>query len=534
MSEVQTPTPPEPPRQPPRAALRRRRFSFVWLIPLVALGIAGYLGYRTVMERGPLLTLTFSTADGLAEGQTQVKYKAVQLGTVESIDLSRDNSKVIVSVRMNHVGQRFLNSHARYWVVRPRLTAGDLTGFETLISGAYIAVDPGVPGGTYQSQFTGLEQPPGVQSNEPGRTYVLMADNIGTLDTGSPIYYRDVQVGEVLGYDLGNGLGPVKVSAFVRAPWDDLVKPGTRFYDSSGIIAELRNGGFHIEFQSLSAVLTGAVTFELPQEAEGQPPAEDNATFKLYGSETDAEAADFQTNVKVVSYFESSVAGLAKGAAVDILGIQVGQVTDVRLVVDARTGSARVRVEMDLQPERVVGLNSPELRAALPADVVRRMVSDGMRVELDTASFVTGQKIVSLVKVPGAPRARVTMEGDAMVLPSENGGLDATIANLSDITAKIDRMPLQQIGENVNRLLVTTNHTVASTNVRQTLQALTQTLETANQTLGTVNDDYGTDSDFQRNLAQLLAEAQDTLRSVKQFTDYLNRNPQSLLLGRGP
>jgi len=202
--------------------------------------------------------------------------------------------------------------------------------------------------------------------------------------------------------------------------------------------------------------------------------------------------------------------------------------------VDARTGSARVRVEMDLQPERVVGLNSPELRAALPADVVRRMVSDGMRVELDTASFVTGQKIVSLVKVPGAPRARVTMEGDAMVLPTENGGLDATIANLSDITAKIDRMPLQQIGENVNRLLVTTNHTVASTNVRQTLQALTQTLETANQTLGTVIDDYGTDSDFQRNLAQLLAEAQDTLRSVKQFTDYLNRNPQSLLLGRGP
>ena len=133
MSEAQSPPPPASPRPPPRAALRRRRFSFVWLIPLVALGIAGYLGYRTILERGPLLTLRFSTAEGLADGQTQVKYKAVQLGTVEGIDLSPDNNSVIVRVRMNHVGERFLNSHARFWVVRPRLTPGDLSGFETLV-----------------------------------------------------------------------------------------------------------------------------------------------------------------------------------------------------------------------------------------------------------------------------------------------------------------------------------------------------------------------------------------------------------------
>jgi paraquat-inducible protein B len=189
---------------------------------------------------------------------------------------------------------------------------------------------------------------------------------------------------------------------------------------------------------------------------------------------------------------------------------------------------------MDLQPERVVGVNGPELKDTVPEDVVRQMVAQGVRAELDTASFVTGQKIVSLDKVPGAGRARVTVEGDALVMPSVNGGLDATIANLADITAKIDKMPLTQIGENVNRLLVTTNHTVASTNVKQTLQALTTTLDTANQTLGTVNQDYGTDSDFERSLAQLLAEARDTLRSVKQLTDYLDRNPQSLLLGRGP
>jgi paraquat-inducible protein B len=501
----------------------------------VALVIAGYLGYRTVLEQGPLLTLTFSTAEGLASGQTEVKYKAVQLGTVESIDLSADNETVVVKVRMNHVGRRFLNSHARFWVVRPRLTPGDLSGLDTLVSGAYIAVDPGTPGGVYQDHFVGLEQPPGVRSNEPGRTYVLKADNIGSLDTGSPVYYRDVQVGEVLGYDLGNGLGPVTLRIFVHQPWDDLVRSRTHFYNSSGITAALEGGGFHIEFQSLQAILTGGVTFELPQEADNDPPSPEGSVYPLYEDRSEAEAAGYQTNVKVVAYFETSVSGLVKGAPVEILGIQVGQVTDVKLLVDPLKGTAKVRVAMDLQPERVVGVGGVAPTDLDPKVVLGNMVNQGVRAELDTGSFITGQKIISLAKVPGAGKAKLTMEGDALVLPSVPGGLDNVLANLSDISGKLDKIPFQQIGNNVNRLLVTTNRTVESTNVRATLQALTDTLRTANATLESVNQDYGSDSDFERNLEQLLQEANDTLRSVKQLSDYLDRHPQSLVFGRsGP
>jgi paraquat-inducible protein B len=532
MSEAQTPPPPAPPA-PPRAALRRRRFSFVWVIPLVALVIAGYLGYRTVLQQGPLLTLTFSTAEGLAAGQTQVKYKAVQLGTVESIDLSKDNQTVVVRVRMTHVGSRFLESHARFWVVRPRLTPGDLSGLDTLVSGAYIAVDPGGAGGRYQDRFVGLEQPPGVRSNEPGRTYVLTADNIGTLDTGSPVFYRDVQVGEVLGYSLGNGLGPVTVNVFVHAPWDDLVKARSHFYNSSGVTASLQGGGFHIEFQSLQAIISGGVTFELPPEADQDTPSPNGAVFPLYPSKDEAETAGYQTNVKIVAYFESSVAGLVKGAPVEILGIQIGQVTGVRLLVDPYKGTARVRVAMDLQPERVVGKAAFRAQNIDPATVMRNMAAAGVRVQLGTGSFVTGQKIITLAKVPGAGRAAVMMEGDALVLPSADGGLDATIANIADISGKLDKIPFEQIGKNLNRLLVTTNHTVASTNVQATLKALDATLQAATATLSSVNQDYGSDSDFQRNVQQLLNEANDTLRSIKQLSDYLDRHPQSLVFGRG-
>jgi paraquat-inducible protein B len=314
-----------------------------------------------------------------------------------------------------------------------------------------------------------------------------------------------------------------------------LVKSHSHFYNSSGISASLQGGGFHIEFQSLQAIVSGGVTFDLPQEADNDPASPNGAVFPLYASADEAEAAGYQTNVKVVAYFETSASGLVKGAPVDILGIQVGQVTDVKLLVDPRTGAAKVRVAMDLQPERVVGRGGLKGGEPEPEAVMANMVNQGVRAELDTGSFITGQKIITLAKVPGAGRASVTEEGDALVLPTTTAGLDNVLANLSDISTKLDKIPFQQIGNNVNRLLVTTNHTVQSTNVKATLQALTQTLQAADATLEAVNQDYGNDSDFQRNIVQLLQQANDTLQSVKQLTDYLDRHPQSLVFGRsGP
>jgi paraquat-inducible protein B len=529
MSET---APPAPAPAPPPARLRQRSFSFVWLIPIIAAAIAAYLGYRTVLQQGPLMTLTFVTAEGLEAGQTQVKYKAVALGTVESIDLSPDNQRVVVKVRMSNVGRRFLTSHARFWVVRPRFTPSDLSGLDTLVSGAYIAVDPGTPGGAYQDSFTGLEEPPGVRSNEPGSTYVLKAENIGALDTGSPVYFRDVQVGEVLGYDIGDGIGPVTINIFVRAPFNRLVRPQSHFWDSSGVSAVLQNGDFHIEFQSLEAIISGGITFDLPPDAANNTPSANNAVFPLFGSKADADAAGYQNNVPMVSYFTSSVSGLNRGAPVNILGIQVGEVTGVTLVVDPETGNAKVRVAMDLQPDRVVDAGIIANAGVNPEGVVQNMVNQGMRVELETGSYVTGEKVIALTKVPGAPKVKLTYENGVLVIPSEAGGLDNAIANLTDISGKLDKIPFQKIGDNLNRLLVTANHTIGGPQVKQSLASLNQTLKTANATLSGVNQDYGDDSDFQRSLTQLLAEADAALESIRQLTAYLNAHPQSLLLGR--
>jgi paraquat-inducible protein B len=534
MSETEPPAPAAPTHDPapPRAQMRRSRgFSFVWLIPLIAAAIAGYLAYQTLLQRGPLLTLSFDNADGLETGQTQVKFKNVALGTVESVDLSQDNSHVVIQVRMNEAGKRLLTDRARFWVVRPRFTSGDISGLDTLVSGAYIAIDPGAAGGRYTTNFTGLEAPPGVRSDEPGQTYLLKARNIGSLNTGSPVFYRDVQVGEVLGYDIGDGLGPVNVSIFVRAPFDKLVRGESHFWNSSGVTASLTGGGFHLEIQSLQAVFSGGVTFDLPPQAMNSPPSPNNATFPLYESEAEAQSAGYQTKIPLVSYFASSVSGLEKGAPLDMLGIQIGEVTDVRLLIDPLKGTAKVRVAMEIQPERVFAKDD-FAKGLGPQAVLQQLVNQGLRTQIDTASYVTGQKIVSLVIAHNAPPVKLTEEDGALVLPSQSGGLDSTLASVAVISAKLEKVPFDKIGDNLNKLLITTNNTIGGQQMQQAIKSLSATLQSAKATLQTINQQYGGDSEFQYNLGQLLTQANAALRSIRQLTDYLDRHPEALLRGR--
>lgn len=522
---------PEKHHLPPRAKLRRQSFHVVWLVPIVAAIIAGYLGYRTIMEQGPVLTLSFTNADGLQAGQTQVKYKAVALGTVESIDLAKDNSDVIVKVRMNNVGRRFLNSNARYWVERPRLNFSDLSGIETIVSGAYISVDPGKPGGHYQNQFVGLEQPPGVRSDEPGHTYTLKAYNLGSISSGSPVFYRDVIVGEVLGYDIGNGLGPIKISIFIRSPFDNLVRQDSRFWDSSGVAFGIKGGVLQLQLQSLQALVAGGVTFNLPRAAQDEKPSLDGAQFHLYESKQEAEASAYNDQIKVVTYVTTDVSGLTAGSPVNALGVQIGDVTGVDLVVDTNTGQAKVRVTMELQPQRLTALkDSNKFKDSLA--MFQLFVDKGMRVEIGTANYITGQKEMSLVNEPNSPPVKVTREGDAIVLPFKSGGLDAILANATDITEKVDQMPFQQIGDNLNKLLKTANGTLGSAQTQELIKQLSATLKTANTTLQGLNQGFGQDSDFQRSLQQILNQAASTLQSLQALTNYLNQHPQAVIFGR--
>ena len=560
-----TSPPPSDPNQAaaPQAHVRRRSaFSFVWILPLVAAVVGAYLAFTTLSQRGPEIVISFKGADGLVAGQTKVRHKAVDLGTVTSIRLAGDMSRVIVHVRMNSEANPYLTDRARFWVVRPRLSASNISGLETLISGGYIEMDPGEKGGQKQTEFTGLETPPGVRSDEPGTTFVLTTPRIGSLGSGSPVFYRDISVGEVLGYHLPEGNGLITVDVFVRAPYDKWVRTATRFWNASGVNIAFGGSGLHVELESIQAVLSGGVAFNTPEDGRDSASAKQDAKFTLFASESAADTASYKQRIQTVMYFQASTTGLAEGSPVQIYGQQIGTVMDIRLELDPVNASARVRIAAEIQPERLRAIGG-DLKDT-PETVARRLVEHGMRAELVTTSYITGSLAVSFEFPPNAARASVTMEGDAIVLPTLGGGLGNILTTASQIMDKVSAIPFAQIGNSANTLLTTLSATVGGPEVKQAISAATgalvdlqglvkrtdagltplmrrlpeissnldQTLSRASQLVGSVNNGYGTNSQFSRDLERLMSQFNDAARSVRLLADFLDRHPEALVRGR--
>lgn len=530
---------------PATAHVRRSKFSLVWVIPLVALAIAGYLGVRTVRNEGPRVTLSFKSGDGLVAGQTKVRHKAVELGQVEAVRLADDMQSVVVTVRMQREAAPYLTDQARFWVVRARLSSGSISGIETLVSGSYIEMDPGGREGKQVTEYAGLENPPGVRTGEPGRTFKLKAERIGSLGAGAPVFYRDITVGEVLGYDIGNGTGPVTVSVFVRSPFDGFVREGSHFWNASGLSVQIGGDGVHVEVASLQALLSGGVAFDVPRENPDAKAAEGGAEFPLYRNYATAQAAGYKTRLMFVSYFETSVRGLARGSAVEFFGLQIGSVTDVKLDVEPRSARARVKVTFEVQPERI---DEQTAREADPLDAARRLVDRGMRAQLRTSSYLTGSMVLAMDFVPNAPRAELTMEGETPVIPSVGGGLDGIIAAVGNIANKLDRLPLDEIGANLNGTLRSANGAMTSVQelarkadqglspVLQRLPAVVTALQEAvakaGRAFGSLDTSYGSNSQFNRELERAMTQVGDTARSIRLLADYLDRHPEALVRGR--
>src|ERR1700730_9846286 len=296
---------------PPDAHIRSRRpFPIVWIIPIVALVIAAFLGWRAVYDRGPLITITFLTGDGRTAGPRRGQHKAVDLGTVRTITLSKDMTHVEVRVQMRREATPELTENARFWVVRPRFTGSNISGLDTLLSGAYIELDPGAPGGEPRREFVGLEVPPAVRSDEPGRTFLLKADRIGSLASGSPVFFHDIDVGELLSYDIGPQGEGITMHVFVRAPFDKYVHQGTRFWNASGLAVDLGAEGVRVQLQSLMAVLSGGIAFDTEANERGTPVAAMDATFPLFKDETTARVASYSERFPYLIYFDGSVRGL--------------------------------------------------------------------------------------------------------------------------------------------------------------------------------------------------------------------------------
>ena len=207
---------------PEAVVQRKKQISIVWLVPVVAILIGGWLAYKGLTEKGPMVTISFESAEGLEAGKTKLKYKDVEVGQVQTIRFNADLSRVLVTAELVKEAEPYLTENTRFWVVRPRVTASGVSGLGTLFSGAYIGMDPGKEGRPARS-FEGLEIPPLVTRDMPGRDFILRATALGSLDIGSPVYYRQIQVGQVTGYELDKEAQSLSIKVFINAPHDALV-----------------------------------------------------------------------------------------------------------------------------------------------------------------------------------------------------------------------------------------------------------------------------------------------------------------------
>jgi paraquat-inducible protein B len=524
------------------APAQRHRLSAVWLIPVAALAFGAWLAWSAIGERGPLVEVSFSSGEGLLAGQTRVRHRAVELGTVTSVRLSDDRRRVTAGIRMRRDAASLLTSSARFWVVRPRLDVTSISGLETVLSGSYIELDPGPPDGPRADAFIGLDEPPAVRTGEPGRFFRLRAASLGAISSGSPVFYRSVLAGEVLGFTLPeDGRGAALVEVFVRAPFDAFVRRGSRFWNASGLRLALGADGVRLEVESLRAVVAGGVAFDTP--AEDQPGVEAGTAFDLHPSREEAAAAAYGRRVPLVAYFEAPLRGLAAGSSVELFGLRVGTVTAVTLDPRVHQGeSPRVRVAMEIQPERFGGPDAAGVSDEETRDITRRLVALGMRAQPRSANLLTGQLIIALDPVSGAPPGTTRDEADAVVIPSLAApSLDGVLAGVTTLTDRLAALPFEALMADTRAALQAATSAVdaAGQALQETGRAATPALRDARLALAqagrvmvSLERGYGADSGTRRDLQQAADQAGEAARAVRLLADFLMRNPEALLRGR--
>jgi len=503
----------------------------IWIVPLLAILVGIGLAVQAIRARGPEVTLQFIAAEGLEANKTRVKFKDVEIGIVKSIALNADQQSVSVAVQMDKRAEGLLVADSRFWVVRPRVAAGGISGLATLLSGAYIAIDPG-KSEQAQVSFVGLEVPPLVTSETPGRQYVLTADDLGSLDIGTPVYFRRIPVGRVIGYAMRKDGSSVDVRVFVDAPYDTFVTEDSRFWHASGIDVSLNAEGVKLDMQSLISLAVGGVAFSSPKDDDDEPTrrAEAEASFVLHADQATALRKPEARVEKYQLTFNESIRGLTVGAPVDFRGLLVGEVSRIDLSFNQDKVDFAMQVEISLYPdrfaERTRNYSGRQVSEKASRDILDRMVAKGFRAQMRTGNVLTGQRYIALDFFPKATTGRVDWSKRRPELPVQPGTLDSLQDQLLTIVDSLRHTLLH-----VDQLVVKLDREVAP-ELATTLRDARKTLESADRMLGTADKLMLSDAPLQLEMRDTLREVGKAATAIRNLADLLERQPEALLTGK--
>jgi paraquat-inducible protein B len=519
----------------PEAVVQTRKsISIVWLVPLVAALIGGWLAYKALSEKGPTITITFKSAEGLEAGKTKIKHKNVEIGQVDSIDLSEDFSHVIVTAELVKSAEGYLTENTRFWVERARVAAGQISGLGTLFSGAYIGLDPGKQGRPARS-FKGLETHPIVTADLPGRRFTLWAEKLGSLDFGSPVYFRQIKVGQVLSYKLAEDGQAVEIKVFIHAPHHEQVRKNTRFWNAGGLDVTLDTEGISVETESLVSLMIGGIAFATPEGLDPEPSAQTGKTFILYDTREEAFEKTYERIVRWLLHFDGSVRGLSVGAPVEFRGVKVGEVVDLKLLADYDKMEIRVPVIIEIEPDRLVTVGKQKRDDRQRSEI---LVEKGFRAQLKKGSLLTGQLYVDLEFHPNAPPAKIIYGGKYPQFPTIPEPLEQITESIVSVVDKLDKFPIEQIGQDLQETMAHLNEAVKSFEklMRDFDEKVTPevetTLEQTQKTLIKVDKLLNAESPTGHELKRALRELADAARNISVLAEYLEKHPEALIKGK--
>lgn len=535
-----------------------RRFSIVWLVPALALIVGASLAIQTIRETGPTIVIEFKSAEGLVPGKTEIKYKDVTVGKVQQIRISEDLTKVLVTAAMSREMAGHLNEDSLFWIVRAHVAIGQVSGLSTLLSGAYIEMAPG-SGGKIAARFKGREKPPAVSRGTPGQQFRLLSEDLGSLDIGSPVYFRQVRVGRVTNVSMSSDVSGVKLDVFINAPHHHQVRRSSRFYNVSGLDLSIGSNGVRIDTPSLVSLIVGGISFFTIEETKDDPPVERNHVFTLYDNLDAAHAASYSYREYYLLYFDETVRGLAAGANVEFYGIKIGEVIDVSLQFDQDNLVFRIPVLIAIEPDRIEftsDLSIPEYK------VMDKLVEKGLRAQQRVGNLLTGQSYIGMAIYPDAEAQKLGMDDIHPILPTIPNAMAEITTTARRMVERINKLPLEETLADIRVAArqveaMTGSETMESAidNIDKsfeeflkvntdlnagTLQRINDMLDQANDSLargGQALDGFSRVMDESEpvvyNLNRLLLDLQESARAVEALADYLERHPEAIIFGKG-
>lgn len=520
---------------------KRTRFSLVWVIPLVAAAAGVWIVVTNILNRGPEITIVFKSADGLEAQKTKINFNGLDIGTISSLRLSKDRTSVIATAKMSPNVKDMLVKDTKFWVVQPRITGMAVTGLSTLVSGNYVGMQLG-KSKDKALKFVALESPP-LTGDVPGRLFTLKTPNLGSLGSSTPVFFRQLQVGQVVSYELDKRGKSLSVKIFVQAPYDRFINSNTRFWQASGIDLSMSANGVHLKTESLMSILAGGVAFDSPETSVTPIPVKAGAVFQLFDDRGEAmkpPACDPYTYLLV---FKQSVRGLTVGAPVQFYGITIGEVMKVTPEVDMQKKDVCVKVMINVDPKRygVKFMDIPPGIDKLTAhkDMISGMVKRGIRARLISGNMLTGSLLVSLDFTKDAKPYKLDWSQTPLQLPTVPNRIaliEDRVNSLLDNLNKAVGEARSSIGKadkvmhNANKMMSSADKMMSGAD--KMMNSADNLMGDADKLINNTNLLVEPNSVMNTELQKMLRQSTDAARALRILANYLERHPEALIQGK--